>query len=96
MRVKLVISHGFELINCRTLVYVNKIGRLNIPYIRLETQKPADAAILRALTTQRDMRAKLNISYGFELTNFKISVYFNNIGLIQQLIERLMTPFQEL
>ena len=42
------------------------------------------------------MHVKLNISYDFELTNFKISVYFSYIGLIQQLIERLMTPFKEL
>ena len=65
-------------------------------YVRLGTLKLADITIARALTTQRDMHVKLNISYDFELTNFKISVYFSYIGLIQQLIERLMTPFQEL
>ena len=60
---------------------------LNNPYARTGTLKPADFTIARALTTQRDMLIKLNISYGFELTNFKISVCFNNIGLIQQLLE---------
>ena len=64
--------------------------------VRLGTLKLADIAIARALTSQRDKHVKLNISYDFELTNFKISVYFSYIGLIQQLIERLMTPFQEL
>ena len=49
-----------------------------------------------ALTTQRDMRFKLNISQNFELTNRKISVYFNNIGLIQKLIEKLMAQLQDL
>ena len=43
------------------------------------------------LTTQRDMWVKLDISHNFELTNCKISVYFNNIGLGQQLVEELMT-----
>ena len=42
------------------------------------------------------MHVKMNISYDFELTNLKISVYLSYIVLIQQLIERLMTPFQEL
>ena len=42
------------------------------------------------------MLVKLNISYGFELTDFKISVYFGSIGLNQQLIKRLMAPFQGL
>ena len=54
---------------------------LKTPYIRLGTQKPADITISRALTTQRDMCVRLNISYGFELTDFKISVYFGSIGL---------------
>ena len=48
------------------------------------------------LTTQRDMWVKLDISHDFELTNCKISVYFNDIGLTQQLIKRLMTQLQEL
>ena len=48
------------------------------------------------LTTQRDMSFKLSISQDFELTIRKISVYFNNIGLIQKLIEHLMTQLQDL
>ena len=44
-----------------------------------------------ALTTQRDMSFKLSISQDIELTMCKISVYFNNIGLGQQLIVELMT-----
>ena len=69
---------------------------LKNPYARLGTLKPADFTIARALTTQRDMFVKLNISYGFELTDFKMSVYFGSIELNQQLIKRLMGLFQGL
>ena len=69
---------------------------LNNPFVRLGTMQPADIPNTRTLTTQRDMLVKLNISCGFELANVKISVYFSNIGLKKQLIERVMTEFQEL
>ena len=42
------------------------------------------------------MSFKLTINQDFELTMCKISVYFNNIGLIQKLIEKLMTQLQDL
>ena len=48
------------------------------------------------MVTLQDMCVKLNVSYGVGLTNFKVSMYFNNIELIQQLIGRPMTPFQDL
>ena len=33
---------------------------------------------------------KLNISYGHELINWEMSVYFDNIGLVLQLIEKIV------
>ena len=53
----------------------------------------ADVTMADTLTTQRDMSFKLSISQDFELTNRKISVYFSNIGLIQKLIQKLMSRY---
>ena len=67
-----------------------------MPTAFLGTLKATDVTNARTVIAQRDLRVELNVSYCFKLTNFKILVYFNNIGLVQQLIERLMTLFQEL
>ena len=52
--------------------------------------KAADITKVRALTTRRGNYLKLNISYGHELFNLEMSVYFDNIGLVLQLIEKLV------
>ena len=44
----------------------------------------------RALETRKGKYLKLNISYGHELLNWEMSVYFDNIGLVLQLIEKLV------
>ena len=69
---------------------------LNNPYIRLDIPEQAHIAMARALSTQRERLVKLMRSHGFELINSKIALYLSNIGLVYKLIERLMTPFQEL
>ena len=53
--------------------------------------KAADITKARALATRRGKYLKLimNISYGHELFNWEMSVYFDNIGLVLQLIEKL-------
>ena len=38
----------------------------------------------------------MNISYGHELFNWEMSVYFDNIGLVLQLIEKLVGAYAEL
>ena len=52
--------------------------------------KAADITKVRALATRRGKYLKLNISYGHELFNWEMSVYFDNIGLVLQLIEKLV------
>ena len=52
--------------------------------------KAADITKVRALATRRGKYLKLNISYGHELFNWEMSVYFGKIGLVQQLIEKLV------
>ena len=52
--------------------------------------KAADIAKVRALTTRRGKHLKLNISGGHELINWEMSVYFENIDLVLQLIEKLV------
>ena len=52
--------------------------------------KAADITKARALATRRGKHLRLNISYGHELINWEMSVYFDNIGLVLQLIERLV------
>ena len=52
--------------------------------------KAADIKKARALETRRGKHLKLNISYGHELINWEMSVYFDNIGLVLQLIEKLV------
>ena len=51
----------------------------------------ADIVVLRALATHSDTPGKLVISHGFELINCGTSVYFHNIGRVQQLVVELMT-----
>ena len=51
--------------------------------------KAADTTKARALATRRGKHLKLNIGYGHELINWEMSVYFDNIGLVLQLIEKL-------
>ena len=36
---------------------------------------------------------KLNIRYGHKLISWKMSVYFDNIGIVLQLIEKLVLSF---
>ena len=52
---------------------------------RLGMPKAADITKARALATRRGKHLKLNISYGHELINWEMSVYFDNIGLVLQL-----------
>ena len=50
----------------------------------------ADITKARALATQRGKHLKLKISYGHELINWEMSAYLDNIGLVLQLIEKLV------
>ena len=52
--------------------------------------KAADIAKARALATRRGKHLKLNISYGHEFFNWEMSVYFDNIRLVLQLIEKIV------
>ena len=52
--------------------------------------KEADITKARALATRRGKYLRLNVSYGHELFNWEMSVCFDNIGLVQQLIEKLV------
>ena len=52
--------------------------------------KAADITKARALASRRGKHLKLNISYGHEFFNWEMSVYFENIGLVLQLIEKLV------
>ena len=52
--------------------------------------KAADVTKARALATRRGKYLKLNISYGHEFINWAMSVYFDNIGLVLQLIEKIV------
>ena len=52
--------------------------------------KEADITKTRALANRRGKQLKLNISYGHELISWEMSVYFDNIGLVLQLIEKLV------
>ena len=52
--------------------------------------KAADITKARVLATRRGKHLKLNISYGQELINWEMSVYFDNIGLVLQLIEKIV------
>ena len=63
------------------------------PSHRLGTPKAADITKARALATQTGKRSKMNISYGHELINWEMSVYFDNIGLVHQHIEKLISSF---
>ena len=58
--------------------------------------KAVDITKARALATRRGKYLKLNISYGHELFNWEMSVYFDNIGLVLQLIEKLVRAYAEL
>ena len=49
---------------------------------RLGMPKAADITNARALATRRGKQLKLNISYGYELINWEISVHFDKIGLV--------------
>ena len=49
-----------------------------------------DFVIARVLAARRDKQLKLNISYGRELINWEMSVYFDNIGLVLQLIAKFV------
>ena len=57
---------------------------------RLGMPKAADITKARALATRRGKYLKLNVSYGHELFNWEMSVYFDSISLVLQLIEKLM------
>ena len=50
----------------------------------------ADITKARALATRRGKHLKLNISYGLELINWEMLVYFDSICLVLQLIEKLV------
>ena len=50
----------------------------------------ADITKSRALAARRGKHLKLNISNGHELISWEMSVYFGNIGLVLQLIEKLV------
>ena len=57
---------------------------------RLGMPKAADITKARALPTRKGKHLKLNISYSHELISWGMSVYFDNIGLVLQLIEKLV------
>ena len=52
--------------------------------------KAADITKARAVASRRGKHLKLNISYGHELINREMSVYFDNIGLVLNLMEKLV------
>ena len=52
--------------------------------------KATDITKARALATRRGKHLKLNISYGHELLDWEMSVYFDTMGLVLQLIEKLV------
>ena len=52
--------------------------------------KAADITKERALATRRGKQLKLNISHGHELIDWEMSVYFDNIGIVMQLIEKIV------
>ena len=52
--------------------------------------KAADITKARAFAIRMSKHLKLNISYGHKLINWKMSVYFDNIGLVLQLLEKLV------
>ena len=52
--------------------------------------KAAGITKARALATRRGKHLKLNISYGHELANWEMSVYFDNIDLVLLLVEKLV------
>ena len=52
--------------------------------------KTADITEARSLATRRGKYLRLNISYGHELFNWEMAVYFDNIGLVLQLIQKLV------
>ena len=52
--------------------------------------KAADITKARAVATRRGKYLKLNISCGQELFNWEMSVHFENIGLVLQLVEKLV------
>ena len=57
--------------------------RVNLGYKfikRVDRSKIADITDARALTTEKRMRLKLNMSYGHERINREMSVYFDDIG----------------
>ena len=52
---------------------------------------PTSTDITKARTRNSEGKhLKLNISYGHELINWEMSVYFDNIGLVLQLIEKFV------
>ena len=50
----------------------------------------ADIMKARALATRRGKHLKLNICYVHELISWEMSVYFDNISLVLQLIGKLV------
>ena len=52
--------------------------------------KAPDMTKARAFASRRGKHLKLNISFGHELINWKMSVYFDKIKLVLQLIEKLV------
>ena len=63
---------------------------------RLGMPKTADITKARTLATRRGEHLKMNISYGHELINWEMSVYFGNVGFVQQLIKKLISACGEL
>ena len=60
------------------------------PWLRLGTHKTTDITKARAIAIDRGNRLKINMSYGNELINWKMSVYLDKIGLVPQLIQKLI------
>ena len=52
--------------------------------------KAADITKAIALATRRGKHLMLDISYDHELISLEMSVYFDNIGLVLQLFEKLI------
>ena len=70
-------------------ILLNKVTLKNASH-RLGMPKSADVTKARALATRRGKHLKLNISCDHVLINWEMSVYFDNIGLVLQLIEKLV------
>ena len=64
---------------------LKRLAKFQNPSLRFETSQLIARRVHAAHSQLRGL--KLIISHGFELTNSETSMYFNNVELVQQLIE---------